>query len=223
MDQLVYPTERRTIALDFDATASTNIPFWQNFVKMATGAGYDVYMVTARSPDHLEEPKMHFGDIVKEIIATSHKAKLPFCQNRGLRIDIFIDDSPWNVYLNIDGSSPKFESLDAMHPDYGTDIANLIFPRNHSLKLVGYGFYYTDCKYEVPLIRKSFHRTKKGAYLAMRKFLQEAWDIHWAGYVNDRRKLFDKYTCSQKRKGRWYGPFEHAEWAVMQCTFELHE
>lgn len=222
MDQLAYPVERRVIALDYDATASTNVQFWQNFVELAQSQNYDVYLVTARHPNRIEEPKLYFEGRVKGIIATSHMAKLHYCQKIGLRVDIWIDDSPWNVYCNINGSVPETEHLSLLNPQFGTNIANLIFPRNHPLTIRGYGFYYTDCYDEVPLIRKSFHRTKAGAYRAMRKFLMETWDRHWRGYVTDQRRPFKESTYT-KRQERWYGPFEFSKYAVLPCTVEINE
>lgn len=224
MDQLAYPEEVRNIALDFDATASTNIPFWQMFCGLAHDKGYRVYVVTARHPNRLNIIKAAFEGHVEGIIATSHMAKMHYCQQIGLRIDIWIDDSPWNVYCNINGSVPETEHLSLLNPQFGENIANLIFPRNHPLTIRGYGFYYTDCHYEVPLIRKSFHRTKAGAYRAMRKFLLETWDRHWRGYVNERKKWSSALgENSQKRQGTWYGPFEFSKYTVMPCTFELNE
>lgn len=224
MQNLKYPPERRNIALDFDATASTNIPFWKNFVMMAHSQNYDVYIVTARHPNRIEEIEEHFKGIVRGIIATSHKAKQPFCQDMGLRMDIFIDDSPWNVYVNIDGTTPKFESLSFMHPDFGSDIANLIFPRNHPLTLRGFGFLFTDFHHEVPLIRQSFHRTKAGAYRAMRKFLIERSEAHYERYKTEERHYrHDRSKPSDKKKGRWYGPFEHCRWAILPDTLYINE
>jgi hypothetical protein len=224
MRNLQYPPERRNIALDFDATASTNIPFWKNFVVMAHSQNYDVYIVTARHANNIEEIKLHFEGIVRGIIATGHKAKLAFCRDMGLHIDIYIDDSPWNVYVNIDGSTPKFESLSFMHPDFGTDIANMIFPRNHPIRIRGYGFYYTDCYHEVPLIQQSFHRTKIGAYRAMREFLTKEVEEHYNRYkTEERRYRYDPKKPSDKRQGRWYGPFPHSKWKIMPYVMEIKD
>ncbi len=227
MDRLTFPPERRTIALDFDATASTNIPFWKNFVVMAHSQNYDVYLVTARHANNIEEIKLHFGGLVRDIIATGHKAKQPFCQDMGLRMDIFIDDSPWNIYVNIDGSAPKFESLSFMHPDFGTDIANMLFPRNHPIRVAGYGFYYTDCHWEVPLIQQSFHRTKVGAYRAMREFLVKETQDHFDRYKTEERywryQRKAERKPSEKRQCRWYGPFEHSRWAISKTVLEIKD
>jgi hypothetical protein len=217
MHQLVLPKDGLNIGLDYDATATTNIQFWKTFVAAAKAEGYNVFIVTARHANNISEPTAYFEGIVDGIIATGHKAKLPFCQDLGLRIDIFIDDSPWNVYCNIDGSTPKFESLNMMHPNFGEEIANVLFPRNHSLRLHGYGFYYTDMHWEVPLIQQSFHRTKAGAYRAMRAFLLEEWERNWTGYVQDKRR--GRY----KRQTHWHSPFAHSKWKVLPAVLEVKE
>lgn len=218
MQNLKYPPERRNIALDYDATASTNIQFWQNFVVLAQASGYDVYIVTARHPNRIEEPTLYFGHLVRGVIATSHKAKKAYCREMGLEIDIFIDDSPWNVYVNIDGSAPKDEKASFLNPDFGVEIANMLFPRNHPLTIRGYGFYFTDCHYEVPLIQQSFHRTKAGAYRAMRKFLVARCEERIQRDRESPRK-WDKY----KRSARWHSPFAHCKWAVQPATVYVNE
>jgi hypothetical protein len=123
MQNLKYPPERRNIALDYDETASTNIQFWKNFVVMAHSQNYDVYIVTARYENNIEEIKRHFDGVVRGIIATGHLAKKQFCLDMGLEIDIFIDDSPWTVYLNIDGTAPAVAKRSFLEPDFGSDIA----------------------------------------------------------------------------------------------------
>jgi hypothetical protein len=227
MQNLKYPPDVRNIALDYDATASTNIKFWQDFVVLAQSNGYNVYIVTARHPNRIEEPTLYFGHLVRGVIATSHKAKKAYCREIGLEIDIFIDDSPWNVYVNIDGSTPKSEAFSPLNPDFGVEIANLIFPRNHPLTIRGYGFYYTDMHWEVPLIQQSFHRTKAGAYRAMRKFLVKQWEDHFERYKTEdrhwRSRKDRKAKPSDKKQGLWYGPFHSSKWAVLPATVYVHE
>lgn len=220
MQHLKYPPEERNIALDFDATASTNIPFWQNFVVMAQSQNYKVYIVTARHSNNIEEIKLHFGHLVTGIIATGHKAKLAFCRDIGLHIDIWADDSPWNVYVNIDGTPLVPKSF--LEPDFGSDISSMIFPRNHPIRIRGFGFYYTDMHWEVPLIQQSFHRTKKGAYKAMREFLWKAEEEHFHKYKTARRRsILD--TTSDKRQRKWSGPFPFSKWKIMPYVLEIHD
>jgi hypothetical protein len=126
--------------------------------------------------------------------------------------------------VNIDGSTPKFESLSFMHPDFGADIANMLFPRNHPIKIRGFGFYYTEMHWEVPLIQQSFHRTKKGAYKAMRAFLTKEVEDHYNRYKTERRRWSDKKNRpSDKKQGRWRSPFDHSKWAILPTLLEINE
>src|ERR1700751_769341 len=68
MHNLAYPHEERNIALDFDATASTNIDFWKNFVRMAHVNKYNVSIVTARHSNNIGEIQVHFEGLVRGII-----------------------------------------------------------------------------------------------------------------------------------------------------------
>jgi hypothetical protein len=236
MDALVYPKERPIIALDYDNTCTTNVSFWQNFCVLAEAAGYDVMIVTARHPQRLQEPTLDFGKIVKRIIATSHQAKLPFCRTLGIDPAIWIEDMPWNIYLNIDGTVPDFPSLSRMHPEFGKDIASYLFPKSAPITVKGYGFFYTECHHEIAPLLKSFHRTKAGAYRAMRKFLMEEWNAHHKMYLEDERTRWLKdtsypvgpdfpvtaYICISKRH-RWSGPFVFSKWYIRPHVMEINE
>jgi len=92
--------QRKAIALDYDGTANTNIKFWTSFVKLATDAGYDVYIVTMRSADEAREIDLFLGDAVKAVICTNRKAKLEFCRAAGIEISIWIDDRPQAIFLD---------------------------------------------------------------------------------------------------------------------------
>lgn len=215
MEGLVYPPkERPIIALDYDQTCTTNIQFWRNFCRLATLAGYDVMIVTARHPERLEEPKLYFEGVVSRIIATSHQAKLPFCKTLGISPAIWIDDQPWNVHLNINGTVPDFESMSALVPEFGKDIASYLFPKIAPILIKGYGFFYTDCRYEVSPLLHSFHRTKAGAYRAMRKHLLNVWE----------KERFQHGMLERKYKRMAiFQPLRTAEWHIKPHVLEIHE
>lgn len=226
MDALVYPKERPIVALDYDHTCTTNIPFWQQFVRLAHAADYDVMIVTARHPDRIDEPQMHFGDLVRRIICTSHQAKLPYCKSIGIDPAIWIDDQPWNIHLNINGTVPNFEKLSALVPDFGTDIASYLFPKISPILIKGFGFFYSDCKYEDALTLRSFHRTKAGAYRAMRDFLVAQHVEHFKRYQEDSRVMRFNHVDADpiiKRQQRWYTPTCHAEWKIRPHVIEIKE
>ena len=81
----------------------------------------------------------------------------------------------------------------------------------------GFGFYYTDCTHEVPFILQSFHRTKAGAYAAMRKRLVEDWEKERALYVADRCDEW-KRTCQHGAKH-----LEGTAYRVRPHTFTIED
>lgn len=236
MEGLVYPKERPIIALDYDHTCTTNIPFWRNFCRLAASAGYDVVIVTARHPERLQEPTELFGEIVARVIGMSHQAKLPFCKTLGIDPAIWIDDQPWNIHLNLNGSVPDFGAMSALVPEFGKDIASYLFPKIAPIVVKGYGFFYTECHHEIAPLLKSFHRTKAGAYRAMRKFLLEEWNTHHRMYLDDERTRWLENTsypdgpnfpvteriCISKRR-RWRGPFVFSKWHIRPHALEINE
>jgi hypothetical protein len=90
----------KVIALDYDGTANTNIPFWTAFTKIAINANYDVYIVTMRNEEEAFDIEPCLADAVKAVICTNRKAKLDFCRDLGIKIDIWIDDFPAAVFLD---------------------------------------------------------------------------------------------------------------------------
>jgi hypothetical protein len=166
---IIPSTDRPVIALDYDRTANSHVTFWQRFADQAHAVGYDVIIVTMRAINEIEEVRELFGKHVKQIIATGYRAKRDFCEKLRINVAIWIDDAPQYILCDMG-------MLMDMHIVDGP-----------TTKLKGYGFYYTDCHYEVPLILQSFHRTKKGAYQAMRERLQEDWDKAWTRYQDEER------------------------------------
>ena len=76
------------IGLDYDGTITEDKSFWIAFYYMARAAGHDVQVVTMR---HESEPITDFPSM---IWYTGRKAKKPWCDANGLKIDVWIDDQP---------------------------------------------------------------------------------------------------------------------------------
>lgn len=219
-------TNSHVVALDYDGTASLDVIAWRRICTTLRDRGFDVMIVTMRMAHHLDEVERDFGEYVSRIIHTSHRAKLPFVRALGINPSIWIDDCPHFVYLNVDGTIPEEpNSLKSMLiPDFAESIAQQV---NHvPLKIHGYGFFFTDCHHEVPFLLQSFHRTKLGAYRAMRKFLLDEWEKHMKHYREDTRyfsyrdKDGKRMRCG-KRDGKWYGPFFAAKWTVRKHVMEI--
>lgn len=80
------------IALDWDGTFTADPILWVSFISQARRNGHQVYIVTMRHPD--EAVRLPSDTQVDGIYYTGRQAKLRFVEERGLKIDIWIDDRP---------------------------------------------------------------------------------------------------------------------------------
>ena len=86
------------ISLDFDETYTRDPEMWDLFVALAQSRGHTVYCVTAREP--LPKFKEEVYDTIGKQIGerncyfTDGSAKERFMFDRGILIDVWIDDSP---------------------------------------------------------------------------------------------------------------------------------
>ena len=78
--------------LDFDATYSADPVLWDHFIVHAKERGHSVCIVTARrdTEENREIVKVH-GCLT---VFTELQSKLRHCAERGLKIDVWIDDDP---------------------------------------------------------------------------------------------------------------------------------
>lgn len=80
------------IGLDYDGTVTADRAFWMAFYYQARACGHTVYIVTMR---HETEPVTDFPAMV---YYTGRRAKKPWCESNGIKIDVWIDDNPeWLV------------------------------------------------------------------------------------------------------------------------------
>lgn len=80
------------IALDFDDTFTKDPTFWLDFIDKAELRNHEVIIVTFRDPSlpiHLKVPI--------PVFYTSYTAKRQYMENKGIDIDVWIDDSPETI------------------------------------------------------------------------------------------------------------------------------
>jgi hypothetical protein len=84
------------IAIDYDDTYTRDPLMWNWFVAQARERGHEVYCVTARSEQSLDEVRFTLGQHLEpgNVVGTNHKAKRKFMADRGIMIDVWIDDQP---------------------------------------------------------------------------------------------------------------------------------
>jgi len=76
------------ISLDYDNTYTKDRLLWNHFIERANMHGHRVICITLRFPHEI------IDDFPGEIIYTSRTAKLKYAANKGLYVDIWIDDLP---------------------------------------------------------------------------------------------------------------------------------
>ena len=84
------------IALDYDDTYTRDPNFWDSVIQLAQNKGHKVVCITMRYPYEIDKEK--FPDV--EIICTNRQAKWFYIQEHNIRIDIWIDDSPYFLLNN---------------------------------------------------------------------------------------------------------------------------
>ena len=78
------------IALDYDGTYTVAPSLWNSFIKSARDRGHEVHVVTMRA----ECEPIIMGADVDRVHYTDRKAKIAYMQERGLFVQIWIDDRP---------------------------------------------------------------------------------------------------------------------------------
>jgi hypothetical protein len=99
-------------ALDFDNTFTADEPLWCKFIAHAETSGHKVYIVTCRRDTEENRLELFGVETLPEqpssIIArsglpmwryffTGLSGKAWFMQNRGIKIDVWIDDEPSSI------------------------------------------------------------------------------------------------------------------------------
>ena len=88
------------IGIDFDNTYTLDPALWNEFIKHAQYRGHTVVCVTMRYEAEGEVVKSMLGPLINDIIFTKRKAKGPYVENRGIKIDVWIEDSPHWILMD---------------------------------------------------------------------------------------------------------------------------
>ncbi len=84
------------IAIDFDKTYDIDPRSWNQFIALFRLKGHKVYIVTARFSNEIDNYIINslLSGRTDGIYYTDKKAKADYMRNKGIIIDIWIDDSP---------------------------------------------------------------------------------------------------------------------------------
>jgi len=82
------------IALDYDLTFTEDPAGWLTCATHMRLRGHKIYGVTMRYPEEASGMSAMFNAACDEILFTGRKAKQPFMAERGIHVNVWIDDSP---------------------------------------------------------------------------------------------------------------------------------
>ena len=78
------------IALDYDGTYTADPKLWNAFIKNAFENGHDVFCVTTRNP----ATELIDTFIPMRVFYTNRQAKMAYCKDHNIKVDVWIDDKP---------------------------------------------------------------------------------------------------------------------------------
>lgn len=95
------------ISIDYDDTYTRDPKLWDQFATNAISRGHQVYCVSARGTQHMDEPKRSIGQIIgpENCFGTGLQPKREFMWRvHNIYIDVWIDDQPEMIVdYQIDG------------------------------------------------------------------------------------------------------------------------
>lgn len=83
-------------SLDFDGTYTADPIMWEKWIDMVTSMGHEVYCVSFRPHRRMQKVYDSVGRVIgqERCISTNGIAKKKYVDSIGLKIDIWIDDTP---------------------------------------------------------------------------------------------------------------------------------
>jgi hypothetical protein len=92
------------ICIDYDGTYTQDPSLWDEFINSAKAAGHRVICATMRYEDtEGNEVKSSLAHLVEKIYFTNRLAKVAWLKERGVKPDVWIDDSPFWLLNNASG------------------------------------------------------------------------------------------------------------------------
>ncbi len=92
------------ICLDYDGTYTLDPSLWNTFIQSAKGAGHNIICATMRYENaEGDEVKKSLAHLVEKIYFTNRLAKVAWLKERGVKPDVWIDDSPYWLLNNAAG------------------------------------------------------------------------------------------------------------------------
>lgn len=89
---------KKTVALDYDHTFTTDPETWIEITNLLRAAGFRIIGVTMRNPTEVRLMEPSYFEACDDVIFTGRKAKEDYVRTyTGYQVDIWIDDQPLGI------------------------------------------------------------------------------------------------------------------------------
>lgn len=100
---------QKTVAVDYDDTISHHDSAWLNILKAFELTGYRVIIVTYRRGDCCPEDLDFLVKKGYKVYFTWQRSKRQFMLERGIKVDIWVDDSPESIIFDYSTYHGKYD------------------------------------------------------------------------------------------------------------------
>lgn len=100
--------KQRIVAVDYDDTISHHDTGWLSILKAFELTGYRVIIVTYRQPHAYPEDLQFLIDKGYKVYFTSQVAKRLYMREKGIEVDIWVDDTPESILFDYSPSTGKY-------------------------------------------------------------------------------------------------------------------
>lgn len=97
------------LSLDYDGTYTRDPALWDAVIKAFRMRGHKVFVITMRYESQGAYVKEDLQGKVDKIYFTGHKAKQKFILEKGINIDVWIDDMPFFIYMDAKDNDPNHD------------------------------------------------------------------------------------------------------------------
>lgn len=101
------------IMIDYDKTFTANTFMFAQLILMMQMHKNKIFLVTSRDENDVVEHIDFFNDKGVEVIYCDYRAKRKVCEERGIKIDVWIDDTPY--YIDHDFLEDEADKWRATH------------------------------------------------------------------------------------------------------------
>lgn len=83
-------------SLDFDGTYTADPEMWKQWIALVTSLGHEVFCITYRPSHRMQKVHDSIGQVIgiDKCVSTGGTAKKKHVEKIGLKIDVWIDDTP---------------------------------------------------------------------------------------------------------------------------------